>query len=86
VAYLAILVVAGVLAGIGLSIGSDALVRVAIVAGVLLMGVVALVTGALNGVFQASLYRYATTGDAGPFIRTEDAAAAFGGGQPSQGT
>jgi hypothetical protein len=47
---------------------------------------VALVTGALNGVFQASPYRYATTGDAGPFIRTEDAAAAFGGGQPSQGT
>jgi len=43
----------------------------------LFFGVLALVTGAVNGVFQASRYRYATTGDAGPFIRTEDAAAAF---------
>lgn len=77
-AYLAILVVAGGLAAIGLANGSQALVVAAIVLGVVLVAAVALLTGALNGIFQASLYRYATHGDAGPFIRTEDAAAAFG--------
>jgi hypothetical protein len=32
----------------------------------------------VNGIFQASLYRYATTGDAGSLIQTSDAASAFG--------
>jgi hypothetical protein len=80
-AYLAIIVIVGVLAGIGLANDLDVLVAAAIVVGVLLIGAVALVTGAVNGVFQASLYRYATTGDAGPYIKTEDAAAAFRGGE-----
>jgi hypothetical protein len=75
--FAAILLITGVVVGIGLAIESGALVAFAVVVGVVLIGAVALVTGALNGVFQASLYRYATTGDAGPFIRTEDAAAAF---------
>jgi hypothetical protein len=76
-AYAAILVGAGVLVAIGVAIESGVLVAVAIALGVMLIGAVALVTGAVNGVFQASLYRYATANDAGPFIRTEDAAAAF---------
>jgi hypothetical protein len=83
--YLVILFVFGGLAALGLANDSDLLVVVAVVVGVVLMAAVALVMGALNGVFQASLYRYATTGDAGPFIRTEDAAAAFRGGD-AEGT
>lgn len=76
-AYLAILVLTGIVAGIGLSMGLQVLVLAAIGGGCALIAIVALVVGAVNGVFQASLYRYATTGDAGPFIRSEDAAAAF---------
>jgi len=40
--------------------------------------VVGLLNGAVNGIFQASLYQFATTGDAGPFIDTELAREAFG--------
>jgi hypothetical protein len=35
------------------------------------------VQGAINGVFQASMYQYAQTGDAGQFIETRLAAQAF---------
>jgi len=53
-----------------LIVGAVALVVIALVA-------LALVSGAVNGVFQASLYKYATTGDAGPYISNEYAASAF---------
>jgi hypothetical protein len=84
--FAAILLITGIVVSIGLATGSDALVLIAVIVGVVLIGVLALVTGALNGVFQASLYRYATTGDAGPFIRTEDAAAAFRSADPGAAT
>jgi hypothetical protein len=38
---------------------------------------VGLLNGAVNGVFQASLYQYATTGNAGKLIDTQLAAQAF---------
>ena len=40
--------------------------------------VVSLLNGAVNGIFQASLYHFATTGNAGPFIDTGIARDAFG--------
>ena len=39
--------------------------------------VVSLLNGAVNGIFQASMYHYATTGNAGPFIDNELAREAF---------
>jgi hypothetical protein len=84
--FAAILLVTGIVVSIGVAIESGALVVLAVIVGAVLIGAVALVTGALNGVFQASLYRYATTGDAGPFIRTEDAAAAFRAGDAGAAT
>jgi len=52
-----------------------------IIAGVILMifGIilVALLNGAVNGIFQASLYHFAQTGESGPFIDTKLAQEAF---------
>jgi hypothetical protein len=39
--------------------------------------VVSLLNGAVNGIFHASMYNYATTGNAGPFIDGELAREAF---------
>jgi hypothetical protein len=39
--------------------------------------IIALFQGAINGVFQASLYQYATTGDSGRFIDNDLARNAF---------
>lgn len=44
---------------------------------ILSFAVLALIDGAINGVFQASLYHYATTGDAGRFIENDLARNAF---------
>lgn len=49
----------------------------AIVLAVVVLIALSLITGTVNGIFQASLYKYATTGDAGPFISNEYTAAAF---------
>jgi hypothetical protein len=54
-----------------------ALIVIGIVGAIVLFAALALLSGAVNGVFQASLYRYATSGDAGALIDTADAAAAF---------
>jgi hypothetical protein len=43
----------------------------------LLVGIIALVGSALSGIFTASLYRYATKGDAGEMFRPETLAGAF---------
>jgi hypothetical protein len=48
-----------------------------VVALVLLVGAIALVGAAVSGIFVASLYRYATKGDAGQMYRPETVAAAF---------
>lgn len=76
-AYLLVILGTAGLIGLGAALDVPALIVIAIVAGIALMAFFSLLTGALNGVFQASLYRYATTGDAGPLIDTADAAAAF---------
>jgi hypothetical protein len=65
------IIVVGVLANV---------VALAIAGGVLLilgLVVVSLLNGAVNGIFQASMYKYATTGNAGPFIDSELAREAF---------
>ena len=75
--YLAIIVVGGLLIAGGIALGSIALVITAVVLMFAAIAALSLVSGAVNGVFQASLYHYATTGDAGPFISNELAAGAF---------
>ena len=57
-------------ASIALSIGG-------LVALVLLVGVLALIGSALGGIFTASVYRYATKGDAGPMFNNQVVAQAF---------
>lgn len=76
-AYIIVLVVGGGLTALGVV---TSLVPVTVLGSVvLLLGflVVALLNGAVNGIFQASLYSFAMTGDAGPFIDTELAQEAF---------
>ena len=53
------------------------LALVAFVVAVLIVGTIALVGAAVSGIFVASLYRYATKGDAGPMYQSETMAAAF---------
>ena len=69
--YVVIIAAAGVLA--------NALALAILGAVLLILGlvVISLLNGAVNGVFQASMYHYATTGDAGPFIDSELARQAF---------
>jgi Family of unknown function (DUF6159) len=55
------------------------LLGIAILFGIISFVVLALFNGAINGVFQASLYHYATTGDAGQFIDNDLARNAFPG-------
>ncbi|MGK7943267.1 MAG: DUF6159 family protein [Microcystaceae cyanobacterium] len=62
---------------IGVSTLSIPLIIVAILFGIISFGAIALLTGAINGIFQASLYHYATTGDAGRFIDNDLARNAF---------
>lgn len=67
------------------SISVTALV-IGIVAMVLVIGFILLIGAALQGIFTASLYRYATKGDSGTMFRAETLAAAFkskGGGTAS---
>jgi hypothetical protein len=74
---LAIIVVFGALAALALSINAPALAGAAAIVGFVLLVLVSLVTSTLNSIFQASLYQFATTGDAGPFIDNRLAASAF---------
>lgn len=53
------------------------LLGLAILFGIVSFTIFALINGAINGVFQASLYHYATTGDAGRFIENDLARNAF---------
>ncbi len=78
---LAVLVIGGLIIFAAVSTGSIALIIGAIALVVLAFVALGLLSGAVNGVFQASLYQYATTGDAGKYIDTELARAAFGSGQ-----
>lgn len=74
---LAIIVIGFLLIGGAVATGSTVLIVLAVTIVVLAFVIVGLISGAVNGIFQASLYNYATTGDAGRLIDTNLAAAAF---------
>lgn len=70
-------IVLGVLLVMALVQVSIGLAIVATIFVVLVVGILALVGAAASGIFTASLYRYATKGDAGPAFRPETMSAAF---------
>ena len=67
----------GVLVTIALLNVSVVLAVVGVVATILVVGTIALVGAAASGIFTASLYRYATKGDAGAAFRPETMSGAF---------
>jgi len=74
---LAVLLIGGGIIAAGVLAGALALIILGAVLLILGLIVVSLLNGAVNGIFQASMYHYATTGDAGPFIDGELAREAF---------
>jgi hypothetical protein len=72
-----IFLVTGGIAAAGIMLNTWPLLILGIVLLVVGIMLVALLNGAVNGIFQASLYHFATTGDAGPFIDTEMARDVF---------
>ena len=72
-----VVIVVGVLLLIVLIQVSAPLALLAVVAMIVLVGLLALIGSALSGIFTASLYRYATKGDAGQMFRPETLAGAF---------
>jgi len=76
-AYIAIVVVTGGMIAAGIYLNLIALIIAGVILLILGLVLVALLNGAVNGIFQASLYQFARSGDAGPFIKTELAQAAF---------
>ena len=69
-------IIAGTVLAVAFSTFSWQLTVLAIIATVLAVGAITLVGAALSGIYTASLYRYATTGDAGAF-GTDAMTAAF---------
>lgn len=76
-AYVAVFIIGGLIVFAAIATESAALIIGAIALVILAIVMLGLMQGAVNGIFQASLYKYATTGDAGPFIDTELAREAF---------
>ena len=76
-AFIAVFLIGGLLIFVAVSSQSAALIIGAVALVILAIVFLGLLHGAVNGIFQASLYKYATTGDAGPFIDTELAREAF---------
>ena len=74
---LAVLLIGGGIIAAGVLTDTVALLILGAVLLILGLVVISLLNGAVNGVFQASMYHYATTGDAGPFFDNELARAAF---------
>ena len=76
-AYLAVLIVGGGIIAGGVYLHTIPLIVIGAV--ILIFGfiLISLLNGAVNGIFQASLYSFATTGNAGPFIDSELARKAF---------
>jgi hypothetical protein len=74
---LAVVLIGGGIIAAGFVAESLALVILGAVLLILGLVVVSLLNGAVNGIFQASMYHYATTGNAGPFIDGELAREAF---------
>ncbi len=80
VSCLATLALGGVsvlLIGVAAALQSPVLIVLAIAIVVLGFIFLSLISGAINGIFQASLYQYATTGDSGKLIDTQLAHDAF---------
>jgi len=75
--YLVIFLEGSGLVAVGVMNGISAMIILGILVVVLGTTVINSLYGAVNGIFQTSLYQYALTGDAGPFIDTEMARAAF---------
>ena len=71
-----VLICAGIIAA---GVFTNVLALIILGAVLLILGlvVVSLLNGAVNGIFQASMYHFATTGNAGPFIDGELAREAF---------
>ena len=76
-ATLGLMLVGFVLISVAVATKSVALIILTIAVVVLAFIFLSLISGALNGIFQASLYQYATTGDAGTLIDTNLARSAF---------
>lgn len=76
-AYLAVFLVGGALIAIGVAANISALIIVGVVVALFGAMTIGLLSGAVNSIFQASLYNYAVSGDAGPFIDTKLAEGAF---------
>ena len=68
IAFLAVLVLGGPLLWLGISTSSMALIITAIVLIILIVALISVFGAALNGVFQAALYNYATTGQSSQFF------------------
>ncbi|MFN8527004.1 MAG: DUF6159 family protein [Anaerolineae bacterium] len=79
-ATLAIFVVFGGLIMLAIASGSTAFIVLSIALFIVAMIGLGLLSGAVNGVFQASMYQFAMTGDAGRYIDTNLAREAFTGG------
>ena len=62
---------------VGLAAVSPVLAVAGIVVGVLVIALIALIGAALSGIFQASLYRFATKGDGGPMFPVATLQGAF---------
>ena len=77
VGFAVVLVVGVPLIVLAASAQSIALVVVGIVVIVLLLTILGLFSSAMNGIFQAALYNYATTGNAGQYFNQEMLAGAF---------
>lgn len=75
--YIAIAVAGGLLCLYGVWLGSSALLILTVFLMFTAFTILVVLESAVNGVLQAAMYQYATTGDAGPFVSTEDAADAF---------
>lgn len=73
----ALTVVFVALFAIALALGSIPLLVLIALLAVVAFSSLVLITGAINGIFQASLYHYAKTGDAGRFIDNQLARNAF---------
>jgi hypothetical protein len=69
ITFAAILVIGVPLFALAVSAQSLALMITAVAVIILIMTLIGLFSSALNGVFQAALYNYASTGDPGPFSR-----------------
>lgn len=74
---LGVLLIGGGIIAAGVLTNALALAILGAVLLILGLVVVSLLNGAVNGIFQASMYHYATTGDAGPFIDGDLAREAF---------